>query len=99
MAYSTDIFGGCTGLVKCLADWANTVTDGAFWTVILLAFGVIIFMATFGFGVNRAFGFASIAGVFRALMLSAVNLISNPIAIFFYIVGGVGIVVMRVGER
>ena len=99
MAYPTDIFGGCTGLVKCLADWANTVTDGAFWTVILLAFCVIIIMATFGFGVNRAFGFAGVSGWFGALTLSAVGLVPSYIAIIFTVVGIIGIVVMRVGER
>ena len=99
MAFETDIFTNCEGLFICMASWANSVTYGAFWTIILLGFIIVLFMATFNFGVNRSFGYSAIAGAFGSMMLLQMGLIDIWIASAFMVAGVFGIIAMVVGER
>lgn len=99
MAFDTDIFTGCTGLLNCMATWANSVTFGAFWTIILVAFCIVIFMATSRYGANRAFGFATFSGGLASVFLLLGGLMPWYITSLFIVLTGVGIVVMRMSER
>ena len=94
MAYNTDIFTGCTGLFVCLADWANTVTNGYFWTLMILSLGVVIFMATNIFGTNRSFAFSAVSMALLALLLRQLSLIPTFIMTLTMILAIIGIVVM-----
>ena len=99
MAFDTDIFGGCTGLFICLFQWANDVTEGFFMPLMLIGLAIVVFMATFNFGVNRAFGFSSACLFLGALILSPTGLIPATVATIIYIIGGLGVVAMIILER
>lgn len=87
------------GLTSCLAQWANTVTNGMFWTFALIAFGIILYLATAGFGNKRAFGFASFSVLLGSVWLSIMGLMDWAIASVFIILGIIGVVVMIMDER
>jgi len=99
MAYDTDIFTGCEGLFFCLADWSNSVTNGYFWSIILLSMGVIIGMGTANFGFNRAFGYATMSTALIALLLVQLALIPMYILTITLVLAGFGVVAMLVQER
>lgn len=99
MAFNTDIFGECEGLFFCLADWSNSVTLGYFWSIILLAFGVVLFMGTFNFGVRRAFGYSSMATGLLGLTLVQLGFIPLWFLTLVLITAGIGLAVMIIGER
>lgn len=99
MAFETDIFGSCEGLFYCLAAWSNTVTNGYFWSIILISFGIVLFMGTFNFGTKRAFGYASFATSLIGLPLVQLELIPLGFFTLVLIVSLVGIAVMLIGER
>ena len=99
MAFPTDIFGGCTGLFICYAGWLNTITFGAFWSFFTVAFGMMLFMASYRYGTTRAFGFASISCVFLTIYLLFTGLVAWWFASIIFIVGGLGLVFLRLNER
>lgn len=99
MAYETDIFTGCTGLLACMSTWANTVTYGLFWTIVTISFGFVLFLATSRLGTSRSFGFATFGTGVVAMLLALGGWMPWYIASFFIILLGVGIVVMRMSER
>ena len=99
MAFPTDIFGNCEGLFFCLAKWSNDVTLGYFWSIILIAFAIALFMGTFNFGVKRAFGYASFASSLIGMVLVQLGLIPLGFFTLVLIVSLVGIAVMFIGEK
>ena len=99
MAFETDIFGNCEGLFFCLADWSNTVTMGYFWSIILIAFGIVLFMGTINFGVKRAFGYASFASSLIGMILVQLGLIPLGFFTIILIVSLIGLAVMIIGSR
>ena len=100
MPFSLDMFSDCEGLLFCVFQWANTVTNGLAMPMILVALCVVLFLATAPrFGVNRGFGFASVTGLFGGLFLSIMTLIPWWIGSLFVLLGGLGIVMMRLSER
>ena len=99
MAFETDIFGDCEGLFFCLATWSNTVTQGYFWSIILIAFGIVLFMGTFNFGVKRAFGYSSFATSLIGLTLVQLGLVPLWFFTLVLIVSLIGIAVMLIGSR
>jgi len=98
MAFPTNIFEGCTGLFICYAQWLNTVTDGAFWTLFALAFVIVIFMASARFGVTRALGYSGVSSIFLSILLLIMNLVIWQYASLFIIAGALGLVIMRMAE-
>lgn len=98
MAFETDIFGDCEGLFFCIAEWSNTVTSGYFWSIILIAFGIVLFMGTFNFGGKRAFGYASFATSLIGLTLVQLGLIPLGFFTLVLIVSLVGTAIMLIGE-
>jgi len=99
MAFSTDIMGGCDGLFICMALWANSVTEGLFWTLITIGIGVVLFMATYRFGNNRAFGFASFISGMAALTCAFLGLMQWRVTSIFIAMLVVGLVVMQMQEK
>lgn len=101
MAFSlpADMLETCDGIFYCLAQWANSVTGGFFWVAILIAFIIVLFMATMRFGTPRAFGFSTLAGLLGAIWLVIMNLIPWTIASQFIIAGIIGVVVLIVSGR
>lgn len=99
MAYNTDIFTGCDGLFICLADWSNTVTQGYFWSIMLFALSIVLFMGTFNFGANRAFGYAGFGMGIMALFLIQLDLIPLWVLTLSLVMTGLGIAAMFLSER
>lgn len=99
MPFDTDIFTDCDGLFYCLADWSNAVTEGYFWSIILLAFGIVLFMGTFNFGTKRAFGYASFATGLLGLVFIQLGLIPLWFFTLILITSCIGIAAMIIGEK
>ena len=99
MSYNLALFDNCTGLFYCLAKGANNLTGGAFWTLFLLSFTVILFMATYRYGLNRAFGFSSVFGLLISMILVTLKLISWFFASIFIVAGIIVLTAMIVSER
>jgi len=91
----TDIMDSCNdGFLYCFADWAKSVTNGAFWIFSLFAFCIAIYFSTMRFGNTKAFGFASFVGLLGGVWFAILNLISWWIASIFIIIGAIGIAAM-----
>ena len=100
MTFETNILAGCDeGLFICIAEWANNVTSGAFWTVLTIGLGVMVFMATARYGTNRAFAFASFISGSISLMLIFLGLMQWYVGSIFIAVLIIGIVSLRMMER
>ncbi len=99
MAFNTDIFGDCNEIFYCLATWANSVTEGFFWSIILMSFGIVIFMGTFSFGVNRAFAYAGVSVGFIALIFVQMGLIPLIVMTIALILAALGIVAQFMNTR
>lgn len=96
----SDILETCNeGIFYCFGEWASTVTTGAFWIFMLLAFQFSLFMATIRLGNARSFGFSSFVGLLGGIWLAILGFISWWIASAFIIVGFVGLAVMVVNEK
>lgn len=96
---NTDIFGGCEGLITCFAAWLNEITSGMFWTVALMAFGIVLLLATFRFGFNRSFGFASFGVGAIGMFMFFLGLIPGNILALALTVSLIGIVMMALRRR
>ena len=64
-----------------------------------MAFGIVLFMGTFNFGVKRAFGYASFASSLIGVILVQLGLIPLGFFTLVLIVSLIGIAVMIIGER
>lgn len=89
----------CSGVLYCLAQWASDVTFGLYWAVILLAFCLVLFLATQRFGSSRSYGFSSVMGLFGAVWLATMQLIAYWIATIFILAGAIGFAVMLLNEK
>jgi len=94
----TDLVTDDVGLIEGSAIWANNVTNSTFWTMMLLGFCIVLFIAASRYSSDKAFGYAGTTGLFGALMLATLNLMSWAIASMFIIVGVVSIVTMIVSK-
>lgn len=99
MAFPTNPFEGCTGLFICYARWLNTITDGAFWSMFLLAFAVMLFLATFRFGTARSLGYSTLGAFFLSFYLLYAGLIQWWFASIFIVAMVVSMVFMRISEK
>ncbi len=99
MAFSVDIYENCNEAFYCMAVWANSVTSGVFWTVLLLGFVIILIAGTQKFGNARSFGFGGVIGMFGSMYLVTLQLMTWSIASMFIIAGGIGLVAMVLNER
>lgn len=96
----TELVRTCSdGMMSCMAQWAFDVTYGMFWTLALLGFCVVLFIATTGFGNKRAFGFASFVGLLGSVWFAIQGLIVWWIASAFILAGVIGLVIMIMDER
>lgn len=89
-----DFMNETTGMMEGIADWAYNVTQGSFWSILLVCFCLVMGISTVRFGTERAIGFASIIGLLGALILVTLGLMSWWIASIFIIFGAVGITYM-----
>lgn len=89
-----DFINETQGMMEGIADWAYTVTQGSFWSVLLAVFCVILGIATVRYGSERAIGFGSLTGLLGALFLATLGLMPWWIASIFIIVGAVGFTYM-----
>jgi len=95
----TNLQDSCDGVLYCVAQWAYDVTNGFFWAGVLLAFVVVVFIATQRFGTPRSFGFASFVGMMAATYLAILVLIPWWIASLFILVGLAGLATLILQER
>jgi len=93
------IMDSCDGLFYCFALWAYSVTGGMFWTLMLMGFGVMLFIGSQRFGTNRAFGFASVSCLLGAIWLSVMQLMPWWVASAFILTGVAGFAVLIMNER
>ena len=90
----------CTdGFLYCIAVWANNVTQGFFWTALLIGFVAVLAISTQRFGGTRSFGFASFTGMIGAIWLATLQLMPWWIASAFILVGVIGIATLVLNER
>ena len=82
-----------------LAEWAYDVTAGFFWTASLIAFSVVMYIATSRLDTNRQYGFASFIGLTGAIMLATLRLMPWWIATIFILNGCIALAVMLLSER
>lgn len=90
----SDLVDSDTGLLEGMGTWANNVTQGIFWTLMLAGFCVVLFMSTVRYDVPRAFGYASTAGLFGSFLLAVIGWIPWGYASIFLVVGAVGLALM-----
>ena len=95
----SEAFDNCDGLFYCLAKWAYDVTNGFFWVAILIAFCIMLYIATQRLGNTRAFGFSAFVGLSASVFLSSAQLMPYWITSIFILVGAVGIIALVMNER
>jgi len=96
----TTALRSCTeGTFYCLSQWASTVTSGAFWVMLLIAFQFALFMATIRFGGVRAFGFAAFTGMLGGVFFAILGLMAWWIASVFIIMGVIGLALLFLAEK
>jgi len=88
-----------SGLLEGMAIWAYNVTNGLFWTTLLLGFCLVLFISTSRYSTDRAFGYAGISGLFGSLFLVTLGLIPWLYASIFIIVGVISVVTMIMSRR
>jgi len=79
------------GLFICLAKWASSVTTGVFWSLMLMGFAIVMYMATQKFGSSRAFSFSGVILLLGSIFLVIMNLIPWWIASLYIIVGAIAL--------
>ncbi len=90
----------CTdGLFFCLNIWANDLTSGFWWVMLLTGFVFAIFMATASLGKLRAFGFASTVGMLASMMLVTMGFMSWWVASIYILAGALGIGMMVLNKQ
>lgn len=100
IALPENLLVNCTdGLFICMSRWANEATQGWWWTMILLGFCVVIFVATQKFGTVRSFGTASFIGMMGSIYLGIMGLMSWYVMSAFIITGFAGIIAMVVSKN
>lgn len=83
-----------TGL-KDLGTYANTVTLGWFWNIILFSLFCTIFFALKSYTAYRAFATASFITWLISLLLFVIGWIDLSIFILCSVLGGVGLVALK----
>jgi len=96
----TEILRTCNdGMLYCFAEWAYQVTDGMFWTFMLLGFVFALFIATSRLGSTKAFGYASFVGMLGSIWFAVMQLMPWWIASAFILTGVIGLVMMVLSEN
>jgi len=90
----SDLVDDDTGLIEGMGNWANTITNGAFWTLMLLGFCIVLLMSTVAYGMPRAFGFAGTTGLLGSITLAIMEWMPWWIASVFIVVGAGSLVFM-----
>lgn len=90
----SDLVDEDTGLIEGMGDWANNVTEGAFWTFMLLGFCIVLLISTVRYGMPRAFGFAGTAGLFGSMFLIIIGWMPWWIGSIFIVAGAASITFM-----
>ena len=90
----TELVNETSGLMEGFSIWAYQVSNGTFFTMLLLGFCVVLYIATSRYEGDRALGFAGTAGLFGSLILATLGLMPWIIATGFILAGGFGIAYM-----
>ena len=99
MAFPINPYESCDAIFYCFAVWLNTITYGAFWTIIAASLVITLFLASIRYGVNRAFGFSSVVGLLLATYLLTLKLMPYWVGTIFVLAGCIGVVAMLLNER
>ena len=99
MAFETNPLQNCEGLLICIAKWVNEINYGLFWTMFLLTFMIILFMATIRYGTPRAASYAGISGIFLSIWFFTAELMPFNVALWFWIFGAGSIALVILGNR
>lgn len=95
----TNLQEGCDGVLLCMSRWSYDVTGGMWWTILFLAFLIVLFLATQRFGTRRAFGFSSFVSIVGSLFLATLQLMPYWLAAAFILSGVVGLAVLVMGSE
>lgn len=97
----SNILDTCTdGFFICWGRYMNEVTGGLFWAGSLLAFCMVLFIASIStFGRTRAFGFAGFAAIMGGIFLAIMEFLDWGIASAFILTGVLGFVVLILNEK
>jgi len=89
-----DFINESQGMIEGIAKWSYEVTQGTFWSLLLVCFCIVLGVSTVKYGLERAIGFGSITGLLGALFLATAGLMPWWIASIFIIVGAIGLTYM-----
>ena len=85
------------GFMSCYAGYVNVVTSGMFWAMMLLAFGVVMFIYTIRYDPKKAFAFTGFIFIVGSILLVYTGLMTWWIASAFIVTGliSLGVVIYR----
>lgn len=95
----TDLTNETTGLLEGTAMWATEVTNGMWWAFMLIGFCVVLWISASRYGQARAFGYATVVGLFGGIILGILGFIPWWITSAFVITGAIGLVSMIMQEK
>ena len=87
----TDLVNSSQGLLEGTAKWAYNVTDGAFWSMLLFGFCIVLTMASSRYGIGKAMAFGAVTGLLGSIMLLTAGLMPWWIGSIFIISGSFAI--------
>lgn len=90
----TDLSNDSIGLIEGAGDWANNVTYGSFWFLLMLGFCIVLWISTVRYGVAKAFGYAGTTGLLGGIFLLIIGWISWVYASMLIISGAASIAFM-----
>jgi chromate transport protein ChrA len=79
-----------TGLYS-VGNYVNSVTDGLFWTIIMISVYAVLFFSMKGYGTERAIGYSSFIGAILSILLFTIGFVPASVLVFSILFAGFGI--------
>lgn len=84
--------------INGIGAYVTAVTDGIFFPLILFALFIITFVVTMGYGIGRAFVFASFFSSIIAIFLVVGGFLNPGFMYLLFVMLGVGLMILRLGK-
>jgi len=81
--------------IMSLAIWMNTVTDGWFWSIILIGLFAILWFSTKQYGNERSLAFSSFITAIAAILLGLMELITQWVVVLVMIIASGSVIILR----
>ena len=85
--------------VFSLVQYANSVSEGWFVSLILLGLFVILFISFKGYSTERAFGASSFITMLLTILAGSIGLVSSAFMIGSILIGAIGLVVLYISNH